>query len=250
MKRLLIGISVSLLSIVFVASSQVSANPKSTNYQVNEVQFGNGSLLNGSSASYQAQASLGSVAGEHASSTKYQAYAGFLTPNVPFLSLTVNDSNINLGVLSASSSATGTAVFSVEAYVDSGYVVESVNNPPAQEEGYQLKAMTTPTASHVGTEQFGINLVQNLTTCANPAPVNFGNNPVPEPNSNYASGVAATGYNTCGLFAYNPGATIADSTTNGWGDTNYTISYLINISPDTRAGHYSMTENLVAVATY
>lgn len=250
MKRLsLVGLACFIV-IFLTFLGNVAALSKSANYEVNEVQFGNGSLLQGSSTNYQAQESLGSTTGGHTSDSAVQAYSGFLTPNIPFLSLTVGSSNINLGILNSATASVGTASFSVEAYVDSGYVVESVNNPPTQEDGYQLKDMTTASPSSPGTEQFGINLVQNLTTCSNPAPANFGANPVPEPNSNYATGAAANGYNTCGLFKYNPGDVIAESTTSGWGDTNYTISYLVNINPDTPAGSYTMTENLVAVATF
>lgn len=251
MKRLSFTGSVCFLFIIFgFLSGAASANPKSTNYQVNEVQFGSGSLLNGSSSHYKAQESLGNTGGGHLTGSSFQAYSGFLTPNEPFLSLSVGTTNLNLGTLSSATASYGYGTFSVEAYVDSGYVVESVNNPPTQEDGKPLKDMTTAAASSPGTEQFGINLVQNLTTCTHPAPANYGANPVPQPNSSYASGAAATGYNTCGLYKYNPGDVIAKSTTSGWGDTDYEISYLININPYTAAGSYSMNENLVAIATF
>jgi hypothetical protein len=251
MKRLsLVSLVCFLITFLSFLGNSYAANPKSANYEVNEVQFGSGGLLNGSSTNYSAQESLGNTGGGHLTSSHYQAYSGFLTPNVPFLSMTVGTTNANLGTLNSATASTGTGTFSVEAYVDSGYVVESVNNPPTQEDGHQMKDMTSATTSSPGTEQFGINLVQNLTTCANAAPANFGANPVQEPSNSYATGVAATGYNTCGLFKYNPGDTIAESTTSGWGDTNYTISYLLNINPYTAAGSYTLTENLVAVATF
>jgi hypothetical protein len=240
------------LILIFGSATALAAQSQSTNYQVNEVQFGAGSSLNSTSSSgnYQAQLSLGSTAIACAKSTNYGACSGFLTANEPFLEMVVNPATINLGSLSPTSTATGDATFSVRSYVDSGYIVVSVNQPPTNEEGYSLANMSTAAASSQGTEQFGINLVQNLTSCTNPAPVNFGTNPIPIPTSSYATGAAASSYNTCGLFRYNPGDTIANSTTSGWGETDYTISYLVNVGSSTPAGSYAMTQNLIAVATF
>lgn len=251
MKRLsLLGLICLIICTISALGNTYALNPKSANYELNEVQFGSGSLHNASSTSYKANESLGNTTGGRSSSSNYQAFNGFLTPNEPFLSISVGTTNVNLNTLSTTSAATGTGTFSVTAYVDSGYVVESVNNPPTQEDGHPLKNLTTPSASSPGTEQFGINMVQNLTTCATPSPVNFGSNPVALPSNTYANGIAATGYNTCGLFKYVPGDVIAQSSNPGWGETDYTISYLVNIAAYTPAGHYTMAENLVAIATY
>lgn len=246
MKRGIIG----LISVILVLSnfSSVLAISKSNNYEVNEYQFGSGGELNASSANYSSQESLGATANGVGSSTHYTARSGFLTPGDPFLQMIVTPANINLGLLSTSSTATGTGQFNVTSYVDSGYVVLSENNPPTQEDGYSLHNMSTAAASSTGTEQFGINLVQNTTGCS--APANFGANPVPEPSSSFANGEAASGYNTCGLFKYNIGDTVAQSSTNGWGETIYTISYIVNVNTTSRAGIYTMTQNLVAVPTF
>jgi hypothetical protein len=246
------GLKFTVLLLILVLSSPLptfAAQSHSTNYEVNEVQFGSGGLVNASSPNYKAQQSVGSTGVGQETGTNYKAYSGFLTPSDPFLSIIVNGSNLSLGQITTSTAATGTGTFSVTAYVDSGYVVESVNNPPTAGP-HTINAMTSAAASSPGTEQFGINMVQNQTSCATPAPANFGANPVPEPNSSFANGIAATGYNTCGLFKYNPGDVIAESSGNGWGETNYTISYLMNVSASTPGGTYTMTENLVAVATY
>lgn len=251
MRRLSLLGCFGVLVLIFSAfGTTYAASSKSANYEVNEVQFSGGSVLNSQSGDYKAQESIG-YGGGLMSSSNYKAYSGFLTPNVPFLSLAVGTSNLNLGVLNSSTASTGVASFEVEAYVDSGYVVMSMNNPPTQEDGKTLKALSTATASSPGSEQFGINLVRNdPATCSNSSPATFGENPVQEPNDNYATGAAASGYNTCGLFKYNPGDVIAGSTSSGWGETNYTISYLVNIDPYTAAGSYTMTENLIAVATF
>jgi hypothetical protein len=239
-----------LLTIIGGGGHVLALKSTSSHYSVNEVQFGSGSLNNASSSHYSAQENLGSTAVGNLKSTSYYAEAGFLTPNAPFLAMIVTPSTLNLGTMTATSTVTGTAAFSIRAYVDSGYVVESMNTTPVNESGKYLANLSSASASSAGTEQFGMNLKQNLTTCTNPAPANFGQNPVPIPNSNYATGVAAAGYNTCGLFKYNQGDVIAQSNLNGWGETDYTISYIANISPITSAGVYKMTQDLVVIATY
>lgn len=249
MKRLRLGVL--LGSIVVLSTSSVfAAQSTSSNYQVNEVQFGSGGLLNATSPHYQAQQSLGSTGVGSINSANYGANAGFLTPNEPFLEMVVNPATINLGTLSSVAASTGTATFHVRAYVDSGYTVLTMNNPPTNEEGAALSAMSSPAASSAGTEQFGINLVNNLTSCTPAAPANFGADPVPVPNGTFATGQAATGYNTCGLFKYHKSDVIAQSGGNGWGETDYTISYVVNINPVSKAGAYNMVQDLVAVATF
>ena len=250
MKRLRSGVLLGLIIILSTSLSVFAAQSNSTNYEVNEVQFGPGGLLNATSAHYQAQQSLGSTGVGSASSAHYGANAGFLTANEPFLEMVVNPATINLGTLSSVSTATGQATFHVRAYVDSGYTVLTMNDPPVQEEGSHLAAMSSPAASSTGTEQFGINLVNNLTSCATPAPVNFGADPVQVPSNAFATGQAATGYNTCGLFKYVKGDVVAQSSSNGWGETDYTISYIANINSVSKAGKYNMTQDLVAVTTF
>jgi hypothetical protein len=95
----------------------------------------------------------------------------------------------------------------------------------------------------VGTEEFGINLVDNSSP-------NIGSDPSPQPDGTFATGQAATGYGTQNQFKYNAGDVIAESNGSGWGLTNYTISYIANISVLTPAGSYSAVQDLVAIATY
>jgi hypothetical protein len=248
MKRLRLGVLLGVI-VLFSTGGVVAATSSSTNYKVNETQFDSGGLLNGTSANYQAQQSLGATGDGSSCSATYCSEAGFLTGRDPFLEMVVNPATINLGTLSSVSAATGTATFHIRAYLDSGYTVLSMNNPPTNEEGAALTALASPTASAPGTEQFGINLVNNLTTCHS-APANFGANPVLVPSSTFANGIAGSGYDTCGLFKYHAGDVVAQSNGKGWGETDYTISYLVNINSVSKAGSYNMTQDLVAVATY
>jgi hypothetical protein len=218
----------------------------SSGYQTNEFLFGTGGDPQLTSPNYQANASAGSLAVGEVSSSSYRAFSGFLTPNEPFLEMGIDSSLVNLGTLDTASTSTGSATFHVRAYLDSGYVVETLSQPPTVVSGnsHTLAAMTSAGSATAGTEQFGMNLR------ANTSPVNFGDDPSPQPDSSFANGQAATGYDTPNQFKYNVGDIVAQSQTSGWGLTNYTISYIANIAPLTPAGNYSMIEDLVAVTTY
>lgn len=219
----------------------------SSSYAVGQTFFGSGGSLDSTcSTSYCAKQALGETGIGLTSSPNYQAQAGFNVNRSPYLQFIVNGATINLGVLSTTSTATATATFSVSAYLASGYSVISVS-PPPQNEGYTMKALTTPTASSPGTEQFGINLVANTTACG--APADFGSNPVQEPSSAFSYGQVASGYDTCGLFQYIPNSTIAYSNKSS-GVTDFTISYIENISNTTPGGTFTMNDDLVAVPTY
>jgi hypothetical protein len=52
------------------------------------------------------------------------------------------------------------------------------------------------------------------------------------------------------LFKYVKGDVVAQSSSNGWGETDYTISYIANINTVSKAGKYNMTQDLVAVTTF
>ncbi len=219
----------------------------SSSYAVGQTFFGSGGSLDSTcSTSYCAKQALGETGIGLTSSPDYQAQAGFNVDRSPSLEFVVNAANINLGVLSTTSTATATATFSVEAYLASGYSVITAS-PPPQDGSHTLYALSSPTASVAGTEQFGMNLVSNTTACG--APANFGANPVQIPSSAYSYGAAASGYNSCGLFEYVQGSTIASSAKSS-GETNYTISYIENISNVTPAGSYTMNDQLIAVATF
>jgi hypothetical protein len=172
-----------------------------------------------------------------------------LTPNEPFLELGIDTAAVSLGVLDTSSTNTGTAAFHVRAYINTGYTVQTMSQPPSYTSNTQthtLAAKATLGAPTTGTEEFGINLAQNTS------PVSFGSNPSPQPSGIFATGVAATGYNTANQFKYHVGDTIAQTPagSSGWGLTNYTISYIADEGVLTPAGSYTMTHDLVVVATY
>lgn len=244
-----------LVIIVFIVSptTHVAAQSSSTNYQVQESSFGSGSGT-GSSASYSARGSAGDVAVGSAYSSNYGAYAGPVNPSEEYLEFVVDVATIDLdtatgdpGILSSTEVATGTATFYVRAYLNSSYVVRSYGTTLTSENSSTIDAITSASASTTGSEQFGINLVDNASP-------NIGADPAFDPSNSFADGEAATGYSTPDQFQFVSGDIIAQHGTNptnpAWGQTNYTISYIANISSITDAGSYTMTHTLVATPTF
>jgi hypothetical protein len=228
----------------------------SSNFKVDEYQFGTGGEVDLQSLNYRAQGSAGSLGVGSSSSANYDAEAGFLTPNEPFLEMIVTAATVDLGVLSTTSSASGAAQagtcncsFSVRTYLSSEYSVLTMSSPPTSENGSVLAAKSTlgvPSVSQT-VEEFGINLVDNSSP-------NIGANPTNDPNNSFADGKAETGYATPNQFKYGLGDIIARSPATAGnqavGKTNYTISYIAKIKPTTAAGAYAMNHDIVVVATY
>ncbi len=236
---------VSIVALVIVVLSPgllLAESSSSTNFQVNNVFFGSGGSLNDCSTTYCSKNSAGEITIGNPSSTNYQAHAGFNTSREPYIEMTVNPVNTNLGTLSTTTTATTTASFTVSTYLAHGYIIVN-GSPPPTNNGYSLTALTAPTASQAGVEQFGINLV------ANTSPVSFGANPVQYPDSSFSFGQVASGYNSTNLYKYNQGDTIAYSNQSS-GQTTYTISYIFNISHVTPGGTYVFNHVLIATSTF
>lgn len=237
--RLLALSCVLALSCSGVALATQSA---SSHYQVNEVFFGAGGDLNDCSASYCAKESAGETGVGNTSSANYQAQAGFNTDRAPYLQFVVTGGSQSIGTLSTTTTQTATATFSVKAYLSSGYAVQVMGGGPTNG-GYTMHSPSVPTSSAMGTEQFGMNLV------ANTSPKTFGSNPGQAPNATFSYGVASSGYNTPNYYKFVNGDTIASSSQSS-GETDYTISYIFNVSNVTPGGAYTLRQILVATATF
>jgi hypothetical protein len=230
---------------VLFSASAFAQQSSSTNYSVDEVFFGSGGELDACSTNYCSKQSAGELAAGETSSTNYTAQAGFNTNREEYLQFIVNASNTDVGYLGETYATTTTGSFSVKAYIAHGYVVINAGDPPqtTSVNVHTLNPLTSPTASSVGTEQFGMNLV------ANTAPAAVGANRTQEPDGTFSFGEPASGYNTANLYKYVKGDAIASSTRSS-GQTNFTASYLFNMSPVTQAGAYIFNHDMVAIATY
>jgi len=236
--RLLVAVFLAVVLAPHIAFAEYN----SSNYSTNESFFGSGGALDNSSTNYKAKSSLGDFADGSVSGSAYSAQGGFNTDTTPFLEFVVNSATIDLGNVTTGSAGTGTGTFTVKAYLSDGYVVRNASPPPANG-AYTMTGLASPTASSPGTQQFGINLV------ANTSPTTFGANPVQVPDSTFSFGTAATGYGTTNNFKYVNGDVIAQSTKSS-GETDFTVSYMMNISTTTPGGTYVMNHIMVATATY
>lgn len=225
------------------ASAQV---PTSSSYSVPESGFTSGSEIDANSASYNARTSVGDLGIGQSESGSYIGFGGFITPDEEYVELTIPVTNIDMGVLNPGTPGTGTAVITARAYLNDRYVIISPRDPPSLSTGNQIDPITTAGPFDSAVEQFGINLV------ANTSPVVQGATPSRQPvdDGTFAFGEAAPGYGTADSYQYNAGDIIARSVTRGYGETDYTISYILNVTPITPAGLYKMEQDLVITATF
>ena len=236
-----------ILGIVFVTASVAAtayAQSSSESYMVNEYFFGSGGELDACSTSYCSKQAAGEVTVGSTSSDFYMAQAGFNTTDVPLLEVAVNGS-VDFGVLSAQSTATGTATVQVRTYLASGYDIIVAGDPPKYGAAHTLDRLESPDPASAGTEQFGINLVENTT-------LGIGSDPeqVPDDPSNpFSFGYAATNYNVDGAFMYEDGDVVAKSDSSS-GQTNYTVSFIANMSGATPAGQYTTELSFVVISTF
>lgn len=224
---------------------------RSNNYQFQESSLGGSSLLNASSANFQAASSTGILGLGNSASTNVQINAGHQTTDSPTLSFSVDSANVNFGSFSAAQAATASSTFSVINYTSYGYVVQMLGTPPTNGT-HAITPMGTdalggPQASQAGVEQFGINLV------ANTSPVSIGANPDHGPinpdGSQFGVGEATDNYDNPNNYRFVSGETIASAPKSS-GKTVYTISYIVNVGNLTPGGQYTGHQTIVCTGTY
>lgn len=241
----LIGLGVVVAGcVVGPVFAQTSTSP---NYQIQEYQFGTGGDPNLNSANFSANASVGSLGVGRSASTNYNMEAGLITPSEPFLELFINTTDVDLGVLDSITTSTGSSVFWVRTYLSSAYVVQTMSPSLTSEGGHVIPGKSTRGAPQTGTEEFGINLVANTSPAIGADPFNV-------PDDSFADGSVDSEYGQANEFKYNQGDIIARAPetvgNQAVGRTDYTISYIANISGITPAGSYKMIHNIVVTGTF
>jgi len=214
----------------------------STSYQADEAYFGTGGELDASSDNYRSKQAAGELTVGNTQSDGFQAQAGFNSDRYPYLEFKVDAASIDIGTLVPGTPVTANATFSVRSYLSSGYIVQTASLPP-RNGTHLLDAITNTALPDNDREQFGINLA------ANTSPRTFGAAPVQSPDSSFSFGRAAPGYDVPNQFKYVKDDTIAYANSSS-GETDYTISYLFNITGVTPGGVYNMIHVLVATATF
>jgi hypothetical protein len=235
----LIGASLCLLFVSAFVPTVAAQTSSSNNYRLDESTVGQAGLPDSSSTNYKGAVSLGDLGVGNSSSANYNSQGGSQTSPDPNLIFSVNSSGINFPDFSASTPSMSTVTFSVINYTSYGYVVLVSGSPPTNN-NHSIAAMASAGTSSPGFEQYGINLV------ANTSPQNIGANPN---QGQFGFGVAASGYNTANNYKYVDGDTIASAPKSS-GQTDFTITYLVNVGGLTPGGKYTTNQQLIVVGTY
>jgi len=139
----------------------------------------------------------------------------------------------DMGTLSPQSTLTAQSQMAVGTNASGGFAVTANGGPPSAGTNV-INALGTPTASVPGTNQFGINLVDN--TAPN---VGF------DPEGEYANAIAAEGYDVPDKYKYRSGDVVAYSS-NVSLMKKFTVSYVLNSRADIKPGVYSTTITYIA----
>lgn len=232
-------LSMATVSLLFASPLQAQVL-ESPNYRFDETSIGTSGLLDAKSDNFGISEATGDLGVGESKSANLEVQAGSQTNADPVLSFSVNKIDADFSTLSATQAATATASFSVKNYSSWGYSVILYGDPPKNGPHTISAIEDTPSLSQTGIEQFGINLV------ANTSPTSFGTNP---DNGNFGVGVVEPNYATSDRFYFESGDSIATGPKSS-GETNYTISYLVNVKGTTPGGVYQSKQTLVVTGTY
>jgi hypothetical protein len=236
-----LGVALSMLAFGHVYAQSSTPTSTSSNYGVTEVQFGSGGSLQDCSSNYCAKTSAGDLVDGSGSSGNYSAQFGFNTSDEPMLEVTTTSGANNLGVLDTGATATATGTITVRSYLSSGYVIAITGRTPTNGT-HSMIPLIAPTLPTPGTEQFGINLVDNSSP-------DVGANPEQVPESSFSFGNVKPNYNQENEFMYISGDPVAYSNTSS-GQTKYTMSMILNISNATPGGAYKGDFSAVVVPVF
>lgn len=237
---LVVSVSFAALCSVSVFAA-VDPQSSSSNYQVYNTVFGSGGEVEACSDSYCSRQSLGEAAVGDSESSNYKARAGSIFSEGTLLEVNVDGGINELGVISTDATVTASTEITVRSYLSAGYVIRLVGTPP-KIHNHTIATPATPSAAQPGVEQFGINVRENTDPVVGADATQF-------PDSTFAYGAAAANYNTPNLFMYNEGDVIAGSTVSS-GQTNYTVSFIMNIASNTPAGLYTTKLHAIVIPTY
>jgi hypothetical protein len=221
-----------------VAAADTSTSP---HYMVNETQFGSGSSLHDCSSHYCAKTSAGDTTVGSTSSASFSAQSGSNTTDIPLLEVIVEGGNQDLGVLDPGTTGTAVSTIKVRTYLTGGYALHIAGSPPSQGT-HTISRLSALSTSQPGAEQFGINLADNTSP-------NIGASALQVPDSTTSFGQVDGDYGQPDLFMYNDGAQVAHSDKDS-GETDYTLSMILNISNVTPGGHYAGAYSAVVVPVF
>ena len=231
--------AIALVSVVDAfAESPTSSSP---NYQATQLQFGSGDSSESCHGNYCASTSVGGASAGEGKSSSYAAVFGDITEGQPLLEVIVDNGISDLGEFLPTETRYKTMSVKVRNYLSEGYIIQIIGSS-LKYGTHTIAPLTEPTASQVGKEQFGINVVANTTPM-------IGANPVQVPSGEFSFGRAADDYATPNKFMYNSGDVVALSDMSS-GETDYTVSMIVNVAASTPAGHYTSDFSAVVIPSY
>lgn len=139
----------------------------------------------------------------------------------------------DLGELTPSDTLSTQSQMAVGTNATGGFAV-TVYGTPMSAGIHTIPSLSEPTESKPGSNQFGINLVENSIP-------QVGRNP----EGVWANAIVADDYSETNKFKYTPGDVVAYSP-NVSLMKKFTVSYVVNASPNLRAGVYSTTLTYIA----
>jgi len=231
---------VSIFVVIAGTSTAFAVTSSSLHYQVTETQFNSGLSQQSCSIQYCAQVSIGDSTDGNPTSSGSATFDN-ITNNEPVLQVIVEAGASNLGTLTTETTATKITTVKVKNYMSGGYILQISGDPPKYGD-HKLATSNSPQSSMPGTEQFGINAAANT----NP---NVGAAPLQVPSNQVVFGMVGADYKIPNMFKYISGDEIARSTAQS-GQTDYTISMIVNISSSTPAGHYSGDFSAMVIPIY
>lgn len=246
-------IGMAALTIQQTLAAAQDGSAASAGYRFDESVIGGGGLIQSNSASYATNGVvLGDTAVGESNSANFSFGAGNKTTPDPTLAFGILDGNVTFQDFTASRTSVAEATFRVMNYTSYGYSVQ-VSGPTPSNQGHSIAALDPRDPPQTGVEQFGINLVANAST---PTRDSVGKNidytagDVPYSNGPFGkNGHYGADYGTTGEFKYADGDQIAYGSSSS-GQTDYTISYVMNVSGSTPGGIYRAAQTLICTGTF
>lgn len=148
----------------------------------------------------------------------------------------INSYLMDLGTLSSSATSQSTSQMLVATNGEFGYSI-TMTGTTLTSGNNTIANLSSATPVNTGTSQFGINLRANSNPAIGAEPIGPGTGNI---SGNYASPNA---------FAFNNGDVVASST-NATDNRKYTLSFVVNVSPEQAPGVYATTLTFIALANF
>lgn len=139
----------------------------------------------------------------------------------------------DMGELSPTDTLTAQSQMAVGTNASAGFIITSVGAPLSAGTTI-IPPLDTPTPSQPGTNQFGINLVANSSPSVGI-----------DPEGVWANALASVDYGQPDMYKFRDGDIVAYSP-NVSLMKKFTVSYIVNVAPNLRAGVYTTTINFIA----